>query len=193
MLQRVSHIRQRVLTKPFSQAVLTFIYNILAPRNSPDAKPYVRPFALQFRKFIDTAKMKGLGHADIHAPGMAAAQIAFRCHTLHAIELNAAEGTGHNTQAAAKTSAFVNHHGMGPCIAAEGSGWTDLHAHGDFTLPARDRKNTSQIHIHVDEYVGCITLVGFRLMKKTDPLAAQACNAPVDFNKNNVHDVSCES
>jgi hypothetical protein len=77
MPQRVSHIRHRVLTNPFSQAVLTFIYNILAPWNSPDAKPYIRPLALQFRQFIDTAEMKGPGHADIHAPGMAAAQIAF--------------------------------------------------------------------------------------------------------------------
>jgi hypothetical protein len=45
----------------------------------------------------------------------------------------------------------------------------------------------------MDEDIGCMALMGLCLMKKTDPLAAKACNAPVDFNKNNVHDVSCEA
>jgi hypothetical protein len=131
--------------------------------------------------------MKGLCHADINAPGMAAAQIAFGRHTLHPIKLNAAEGAGHHAQTAADAPGFINHHGMGLCIPAEGSGWTDLHAHGHFTLPARDRKNPSQVHVHMNEDIGCIALVGICLMKKTDPLATQASNTPVDFNKYDVH------
>jgi hypothetical protein len=165
MPQRVSHIRHRVLTNPFSQAVLTFIHDILAPRDSPDTEFYIRALTLQFSQFIDTAEMKGLGHADIHAPRMATTQIAFGGHALHAIKLNAAKGTGHHAHATADTPVFVNHHGMRQGITAQGSIWTHFHAHGHLTLPARDGKYASQVQVDMDKDIGSMALLGLFLMK----------------------------
>jgi hypothetical protein len=109
--------------------------------------------------------VKGFCHAHLYTPGVSTAQVAFSSHSLYAVKLNTAEGTGRHTQSAADTAVFINHDGMGPGIPTEGSGRTYFHAHGHFTLTACGRKNAPMIHVHMNKDIGCMTLVDFGLMK----------------------------
>jgi len=144
--------------------------------------------SLDIGQIVYIAEMKGTCHAVVDTLRVPIAEIAFGSDPAQALKMDTSEGTGVYAHPAPHTCGFVNSHRMGDRIALNGGGGTDLQACGRFALVTGHGEYGSLIEVDMDPDVGILSLEPPGILKRADPFAVPAGQAPILFNKYDFHD-----